>query len=726
VTRSAVLEVDTHATEDDFLVIISRRPVSEKALESWLKKDRPADPRIVVWAPAELKDDERATLAGVLAHLKVAEDYKETSHGKEGRREFKREAHRAFDVLLGIYGRGIAKTTRTSITISMVGGVEGAMATMVTEAMDTCYQSREIDFGPRKFDTPNAVKLINGLVKLGAAVSEGDVVWSAVENFAGPLGLVRPEAPKRLDPSGSQFYQAIRGKVEGHGAGLEVKTVYNWFTGYNSADGKESPGLTRRMVDIYLLCLAQQGVIRIRQRNGDWIDRSTIASIDFKPDVLRGMQRIELPRAPDHWDIFAPYLEVLSGRTDLGPNWDQAKADDALRAWWDDKWPESTHLQRVDRDVRDLFTTLGQAQTSPFDDLLLYWLEFSEESRVGDYRQREAFDTLCRAALRATGVSHAEDLTSDHLTKFRDNHRRLKELRDSFDQTSVLLIRAAKMASASLPEDKAFAPLRQAQQQVLEELRSAESLLLNPDAVNTRLAPRFSGLEALYKEAFLGELIRLDSIQAQVEDGRREAEGSAELQALDDFGEVPEAKRIVVACRRDLAATPPRLRKAPEDRDRADKELAVDGRVKDLKGEDLTLRRLRQECDARLKAQEAVTGAAQAALRQFAAFLKSPGVLEQLKAAKAPPKELAEILEAPAPGEIAEGLLTMPAKARRELAKLLKALLGKKQAKTVCLRNFFPQTDTVWEHGDIERVTGEFRDYLEGQWEAEAYLKIER
>jgi len=726
VTRSAVFEVDTHGYEDDFLVIISRRPVSERALDKWLTKDRPADPRIVVWAPAELKDDERATLASVLAHLKVAEDYKETSHGKEGRRGFKHEAHRAFSVLQSIYGRGIAKTTRTSVTISLVGGVAAALEAMATDALDTCYQSRELDFDPRKFDTPNAVRLINGLVKLGLAVSEGDAAWSAVENFAGPLGLVRTEAPKRLDPSGSQFYQAIRGKIEGHGAGLEVKTVYNWFTGYNPADGKESPGLTRRMVDIYLLCLAQQGVIRIRQRSGDWIDRSTIANIDFKPDVLRSMQRIELPRAPDHWEIFAPYLEALTGRPDLGPKWDQAKADDALRAWWQDKWPESTHLQRVDRDVRDLFMTLGQAQTSPFDDLLLYWLEFSDEGRAGDYRQQEAIETLCRAVVRATGVPHPDHLSAQHLAKFRDNHRRLKELRDSFDKTSVLLIRAAKMASASLPEDKAFAPLRQAQQEILEELSSAESLLLNPDAVNTRLAPRFSGMEALYKEAFLSELIRLDSIQAQVEDGRREAEGSAELQALDDFGEVPEARRIAVACRSDLAAIPLRLRKAPEDRDRADKELALDGKVKDLKGEDLTLRRLRQECDARLKAHEVVTGVAQAALRQFAAFLNSPGVLDQLKAAKAPPKELVEILEAPTADEAAEALLTMPSKARKELAKLLKALLGKKHAKTVSLRNFFPHNDTVWEQGDIERVTGEFRDYLEGQWEAEVYLKIER
>jgi hypothetical protein len=76
---------------------------------------------------------------------------------------------------------------------------------MAKGAMETCYRAREIDFGNRKFDGSSAVKLINGLVKRGVAVSEGDVLWSAVENFSAPLGLVRPEAPKRLDPSGSAF-----------------------------------------------------------------------------------------------------------------------------------------------------------------------------------------------------------------------------------------------------------------------------------------------------------------------------------------------------------------------------------------------------------------------------------------------------------------------------------------------------------------------------------------
>jgi len=727
--KASSLEVDTHGNEDDFLLIIARRPVKEAEVDKWLKKERPADPRIVVWVPADLKDDERATLAGVLAHLKVSEEHRGANYGKEGAREFKREAHRAFTVLHGIYGRGIAKSSRTSVTISLLGGVEGAIATMASEAMDTCYRSRGIDFGPRKFDTPGAVKLINGLVRRGAAVSEGDVLWSAVENFAVPLALVRPEAPKRLDPGGCEFYQAIRRRIEGQGAGLEVRTVYNWFTGYNVTDGAESPGLTRRMVDVYLLCLAQQGVIRISRRGGDWIDRSTIVGIDFKPDVLRSFQRVELPRPLDEWETFAPYLEVLTGKSEgfLGPKWDQANADDALRSWWREKWPARTDLERLDLDVRGLFSTLGHPEKSPFDDLLLYWLVFAEEEPSGQYQQQEAFDALRRAVLRASGAAQAEDLTADHLVRFRDNCRAFRELRQSFERTSLLLIRAARMASAPLPDEPAFSELKQAQDDVLRELENLQVLILNPDTMNTRLTPRFSTLEGLYKEAFLNELVRLDSVQGQLEEVSQNVGRSAELQVLADFApDLPEADRLLDFCRRALAAVPPRLRKAPEDRDKAEKELAVDAKLRDLTGEDLTLRRLCRECDARLGAQTQIGAAARVALDGFAGFLCSRGVMEQLKALKSPPKELTELIEAASTSELTQVLLQTPSGRRKALAKLLKAALGKKKVKPVRLGNFTPQTDTVWEESDIDRVVSEFRAYLTGQWEPEVYLKIEK
>ncbi len=722
-------EVDTHGNEDDFVAVLCRRPMTAAAVDKVLKRTK--DPRVVVWAPAEPTKEEEATLAGVLAHLTVAEEHKDSQFEKEARREFKKDVQRAYTVMQGIYTRGVAKTIRKTPSISPVGGVEGMLGTMAEEALDSCYQSRKIDFGNRKFDTQGAVKLINGLVKRGLAVGEGDQLWSAVENFAGPLGLVRPELPNRLDPSASEFYQAIRKRVqERGGAGIEVRTVYNWFTGYNQEDGLESPGLTRRMVDVYLLCLAQQGVIRISSgKRGEWIDRSTIANIDFKPETLRNLGRIELPRALEDWQVFCPYLETLVGYAEgtLPTKYDKASAEEALRLLWENHWPELAEIQRVEQELAGLSTALGSTGKHPFDDLLLYWIEFAQEERPDPYSEKEVFDALRRAVIKVSEVDEVEKLDAVCLTRFKTNHQRLKELRDSFAKTSLLLVRAAKLASAPLPEGKQYRPIERAQADVKKELEKAEELILSPDTVTTRLVPRLNQLEADYVPAYLDELVRLDSLQAELEGIAAELEKSPEYEVLNDFSsDVTEAETRRQQCRDALADLPPRLRRTPEDREVAEAEVKREARIKDTRGEDISFRRLVQICRARQEIAAELPAVAKDALSAFAGFLKSPGVVGLLGAVKNPSVGLAEILSANTDKEVAEILLTLPKPDRKTLAKELKATLGGKTAKVVTIGTFTPKTIVLWEKTDIDTVVEEFKDYLKGQWRDGQYIQIER
>ena len=727
-TRHQNCVIDTHGKEDDFLIVIARRPMAEKDVEKWLTRDKPADPRLVVWVPAAMNDQERSQLAEVLAKLKVYEENKDSTAGKQAWADFRNSAYRGYAVLQGIYGRGLARSSRGALSISMVGGVEGALCSMAKDAMDTCYKSRHIDFGNRKFDTPNAVKLINGLVKRGVAVSEGDVLWSAVENFAPPLGLVRPELPKRLDPSGSPFYQEIRRKIEKEGAiGIEVRTVYNWFTGYNPADGAESMGLTRRMVDVYLLCLVQQGVIRISQSRGGWIERSTIANIDFKPETLRGMLRIELPRALDDWEVFFPYLETLTSlEGKLGPTYDKAAADDALREFWEHCWVEKSGLEDIERDIRELFDALDQRDKRPFDDLLLYWLEFSDEPKPDTCADDEVYQWLRRAVLRVAHVEEPQQLTPEHLNTFRVHYRQLTDLKAAFGKTSAILLRAAKLCAAPLPEDKAYAGIASAQADVRKELEDVEQLILNPDRVNTRLQPHLKQLENVFSESFLNELMRLDSLQGQIQQLQSELMKSEALKALSDFAtELTEARDALEEARQAIHAAPRRIRPAPEDRDRAEKELRREAKLKDLENRDLTFQRLKDEADKRLAAQSDLASAGQAALERFAGFLLSPGVVQQLRVIQKPSRELTEVLASTDVRTAAEALLITPSEKRQQMARELKAILGRKQPKSLSLRSFRPAVSILWERDDLARLVREFNDFLTSQWEEGKYLKLE-
>jgi hypothetical protein len=153
--------------------------------------------------------------------------------------------------------------------------------------------------------------------------------------------------------------------------------------------------------------------------------------------------------------------------------------------------------------------------------------------------------------------------------------------------------------------------------------------------------------------------------------------------------------------------------------------MRQDAKVRDLAGQDLGFRRSSEECSVRVEAQRTAGGMAKETLARFAAFLNSPGVVEQLRTVKPVPRPLQEILDADKPEEVAEALVTMPSKDRKNLAKLLKALLGKKSARVVRLSDFHPKTETLWEAQDIENMASEFREFLKGQWEKDIYLKIE-
>jgi hypothetical protein len=720
-------EIDTHGNEDDFTIFVATRPATEKDVEAFLKRRQPADPRLCVWAPAEPTEQERATLAAVMAHLYVAGD-NDTKIAKEARITFRREASRAFAIIQSIYARGVAKTCRTSLEIETVGGVRGAIESMARKAMDTCYASKSIDFGNRKFDVQGAVKLINGLVKLGKAVSEGDQLWSAVENFAGPLGLVDENDPRRLNPSRSQFYQQIRERVEERGgAGLDIRTVYNWFTGYDPKDGNESPGLTRRMVDVYLLCLAQQGQIRISDRKGAWIDRSTIANIDFKPETLRGLQRIELAKAPEAWPLLAPYLEAVLEQTpgSLGTKYDQPRAEEALRELWTDRWLETGDLQRIDDDLKELFRILKRQRDNPFDDLLLFWLQFAKEKKPETFSHDEVFEAFARAVVCAAGVASVEELTSSHLTTFRENVRRLKELRERFTDTRTLLLRAARLANAPLPPDNAATvEIGRAQQEVQKELQNAPDLIINPDTVQTRLLPRLEKLEKSYVPAYLDNLMALQASQADVESAANGILGGDPLRVLQQLSTVTEAKSAARTLRESASTRPPRLRRSPEDRDLAEREVRERGTVLDeVENRELSFRRLAEEVERRREAAAQLQAAGQDALLRFAGFLMTRRIHEKLESAH-DLKPAQELLAARTAETMAECLRTMPTADLEVLAKLLAAAVGEKTPKAVSLSAFQPRTSVLWDKSDINSVVEDFRQYLEHEWDDGHYLNI--
>ncbi len=722
-------DLDTHSTEDDFVVILARRFMKDKDINKFLDRREPPDPRICVWVPAEPDENERAALISAMAHVLVENENQGSTIAKQARQEFRNRAPNAHTTLVSMYARGSARTARTSLEISQVGGIQGAIEQMASKAMDTCYAAREIDFGNRKFDPICAAKLVNGIIKTGKAVGEGDQYWSAVENFAEPLGIVRSEDLKRLDPSDSETYSDIKKRIEDSGVtGLEVRTVYNWFTGYDPKDGKESPGLTRRMVDIYLLCLAQQGFLRIATKKNEWIDRATVGNIEFKPDTLRNLNRIELTKAPEDWPLFSPYLETLLDKPggSLGPKYEQKTADEALNQFWTDRWIGSDDLVRIESDLRELYTTLGyQKVDERFDDLLLYWLEFSKEPRPDQFEPGEIFDWTRRAVLHSSSLEVPDELTSAHLTTFKENFTSLRELREQFKETSRALLKAAKFGRTPLPSDREFKEIERLQKDVLKELDRVGDLILSRDTVQTRLVPRLAALESEYVPVYLDNLHALYAIDDDLDKTREAVASGGELSVLEQLAEVHEASNSVTQIKAALSAVPPRLHSAVNAEEAVQREVKESASVKDKDSRAFDLARMFHEIAKRRGTLTDLKVIGRAALTRFAGFLQTPHARTLLEKAKHV-KAVAEILQSKDADELADKLLLFTKEELETLAKSLTAVLGEKTPKTVELASFIPSAEFIWEKDDIDFVAREFADFLKSAWESGRYLKLQR
>lgn len=317
-------------------------------------------------------------------------------------------------------------------------------------------------------------------------------------------------------------------------------------------------------------------------------------------------------------------------------------------------------------------------------------------------------------------------MTSTHLTTFRENHHRLAELRSSFYSTRTVLLRAARLARVALPDGAGFKEIEKAQKEVLKELEKVADLVVNQDTVTTRLGPRLRRLEEAYIPAYLDELMMLNGLQDEIDDAADKARSSGELRVLAEFSEVSEAKHLSDKLKADLSNLPRTLRRHPEDRDAAEREVRNSAAVKDADGEPMTFRRLTKECESRRNYMKAVGSAPMAALKEFAAFLRSPRVLDRLRGVKYPSKTLIEVVQAKIDDELVEVLITLPANELKSLVKLLIAVIGDKKPKAIRMSEFVPRTEFVWEDKDIDTVVGEFRNYLKKAWEDGCYLKIEK
>ena len=319
--------LDSDQTDLDFAVYIGTRNVADASVLKLIERRK--DPRVLLWTPAELTQEERDRLIDFAAYRKLISDWQ----GKETEdavgvvnwvsNTLQSELAKIVKIVDNSYARGrIDALNNTQMKFRVAGELAAILTPLVDRVLTAAYVSKDIKFDPPfVFRKEEGVKVINGIVKTGRIPkgAKPNQNISAAQNFGFGLNIMKKSAEKELDVTGNAYVQDmwtfIDDKLTDDGQTMKVETLYKNFMGIG---GPKDYGLTRRLVQIYMLCLVREGRVRITigAKAGlsvPMLDYSNIADVEFSTKVLDALGEIQKVAKPENWDVLRPYAEKLLG-----------------------------------------------------------------------------------------------------------------------------------------------------------------------------------------------------------------------------------------------------------------------------------------------------------------------------------------------------------------------------------------------------------------------------
>ncbi|GEM_PF-700961 len=139
----------------------------------------------------------------------------------------------------------------------------------------------------------------------------------ALGDFAVVLGLAKPDAPSRFDPSGCDVFQIIRDKLEQHRGDLPARELYRELG--------DNYGLTNPLITLYLLCFVRYArpsvelhlnpAHRLFLRSGETppggrLTSALIPQVWWTKGIERAFDRLCYSREP-LWNLALPYTSLI-------------------------------------------------------------------------------------------------------------------------------------------------------------------------------------------------------------------------------------------------------------------------------------------------------------------------------------------------------------------------------------------------------------------------------
>jgi hypothetical protein len=724
--RGALLpSINSAETGLDYAVFISSTPAVEQ-LDTLIGSKK--DPRVLFWAPDDLTPSEKALLVDFAAYRALVVEYggrddqqaKEVIDWLQG--QLREQAGTIYRVVPDSYGRGrVAALDHSQMSFTPQGELPAIITPLAAQVLDATYESRELQFdAPAPFNDTNAINVINGIVKVGqiprGARPNRDI--SAAQNYGFDLQIMRRPNDRKLDLSQCRYTRDmadwIEEKLGDSGATMPVLTLYKNFMGVGGPHGLNY-GLSRRMVQLYLLCLAREGKVRVtlagRKAPVEAIDYTNIASVDFKTAVLEALDQVQRLKPPEGWDVLAPFAAILLQDPALRLARQDADIQDGVLRLLEFREERLEPFRSLRAGLANLFQEIGQA--NPLEERLAAWETFlSRPVEPGNPIPflRDALD-------QAFGYHVYQDdrgaVRQEEVDDLAARRAEVQQAQDFF-QHRERVSAAARYAAFELPADPALAEMRATLRQARASLERLDELMVSEARLLSELLEPVEGAIQSYGVRYLQAFDRVTARAEQARQGIGALPGQPAYRALERLAGVrqlgsdpcPGLRRVF----RDVLDEPSQL--FPTTLTRAEVERRLQ-RWPQPPQCDLTLdnaEQWRQKADKALaRCQEALRGA----LLDKAALLHSDALRERLAQGSDEPF-IAGLLAAQTVEDVADYLgRTLGGETVEEpdAVGLLTRYLKKLRVRKLRLAEFNPSKRTI-EPGDVDGIVTEFRAFL--------------
>ena len=713
----ALPPINSPDTDHDFAIFISNRHCGDKVNDLAKKV---GDPRTLFWTASQPTSQERDRLLDFAAYRELVKDYqsKDTEEAKDVVQwvaaRLKDEIGSIAKIVTDSFGRGqISAADHSSMSFNCQGELQSILTPLVGQVLDGVYASKDIQFiAPAPFNDAEAIKVINGVVKTGDIPkgTKPSQFTSAADNYGYALGIMKKDGTKQLNTKDNEFVEDLDEWIEMQASqgnqNISLETVCKNFTGLGGPNNKNY-GLSRRMIDIYLLSLVREGKLRIllSGKGGgiDAIDYTNIADQIFSAALLNSMAKIQRLKAPEGWPILAPFAAILLGNELLRTI--QKDGDITLALEQLKKWRDQSRIE-----VAALIERLGALmadiqQDNPVEDSLASWLKFlsvSIDDSDAISHLLNAFDTsfgyTCYTSQEAT-TTDLDDLATRMTTREKAN---------AFCRHEQRIRAAYRYSQLTVKKNGPVGELKDKLRSLGKKLENASDLMESEAKLQSQLLDNLEAIQNVYRTRYLQAF---DEVTGKCEEARSEIDKIPESSPFNAITELVKIDALasvdVQALRAEVAECKDGLFQSSVDRN------AVERALKERPQPEGCLLHI-DEADGLVKAAEEAMkqarGRVQLALLNMANLLRQPALRLLLEQGKQE-KFIASVLLAQSDDELAAFLIECvpqdPAKAEL-LAKYLKQIV----VKVIHLNEFRP-TKTKVERGDIETVVVEFRKFLE-------------